>query len=149
VDAQTLIDELEQKHPKDTLVNQVWLPQIKAAIELRKNNVQAALELLEITKRYEPAAGLSPQTLRSMVYLKLGQAAQAATEARRILEQRGHAPLSSLWPLAYLTIARASAIQGDTAQARKSYQDFFALWKDADTDVPILVEAKLEFEKLK
>jgi len=147
--AQTLIEELEQKHPKDTLVNQVWLPQIKAAIELRKNNVQAALELLEITKRYEPAAGLSPQTLRSMVYLKLGQAAQAATEARRILEQRGHAPLSSLWPLAHLTIARASAIQGDTAQARKSYQDFFALWKDADTDVPILVEANLEFEKLK
>jgi len=149
VDAQTLIDELEQKHPKDTMVNQVWLPQIKAAIELHKNNAQAALELLETTKRYEPAAGLSPQTLRSMAYLKLGHAAQAVTEARRILDQRGHAPLSSLWPLAQLTLARASVMQGDTAQARKSYQDFFALWKDADPDVPILMEAKREFETLK
>ncbi len=147
--AQPLIDELEQRHPKDTMVNQVWLPEIRAAIELRKNNAQGALELLETTRRYETAAGLSPQTLRSLVYLKLGQGAQAAAEARRILEQRGQGSLSTLWPLAHLTLARASAMQGDTAQARKSYQDFFALWKDADQDLPILIEAKREFEKLK
>jgi serine/threonine protein kinase/tetratricopeptide (TPR) repeat protein len=147
--AQPLIEELEQKHPKDSMVNQVWLPEIKAVIELRKNNAQTALELLEPTKRYEAAAVFSPQTLRSMVYLKLGQGAQAATEARRILDHRGEGPLSLLWPLAHLTLAQASAMQGDTAQARKSYQDFFALWKDADPDIPILIEAKREFEKLK
>ena len=147
--AQPLIQELEEKHPKDTLVNQVWLPEIKAAIELRKNNAQAALELLEATKRYEAAAGFSSQTLRSIVLLKLGQGSEAAAEVRRILDHRGHASLSLLWPLAHLTLARASAMQGDTAQARKSYQDFFALWKDADQDVPVLVDAKKEFEKLK
>ena len=147
--AQTLIQELEEKHPKDTLVNQVWLPEIKAAIELRKNNAEAALELLEITKRYEAAAGFSSQTLRSMVYLKLGQGAQAAAEARRVLDQRGQAPLSLLWPLAHLTLSRASVMQGDMAQARKSYQDFMGLWKDADPDIPILIQAKREFEKLK
>lgn len=147
--AQALIDEIEQKHPKDTLVNQVWLPEIKAAIQLRKNNAQAALELLETTKRYEAAAALSPQMLRSMVYLKLGQGAQAAAEARRILDHRGHGPLSTLWPLAHLALARASAMQGDTAQAAQSYQNFFTLWKDADQDIPILVEAKREFEKVK
>lgn len=147
--AQALIQELEQKHSKDTMVNQVWLPEIKAAIELRKNNAQAALELLEPAKRYESAAGFSPQTLRSLVYLKLGQEAQAAAEARKILDHRGQAPLSLLWPLAHLTLARASVIQGDTAQARKSYQDFFTLWKDADPDIAILIEAKQEFEKVK
>jgi tetratricopeptide (TPR) repeat protein len=147
--AQSLIDELEQKYPKDTLVSQVWLPEIKATIQLRRNNAQAALELLETTKRYEAAAALSPQTLRSMVYLKLGQGAQAAAEARRILERRGQGPLSSLWPLAHLALAQASALQGDTAQARQSYQDFFTLWKDPDQDIPILIEAKREFEKLK
>jgi eukaryotic-like serine/threonine-protein kinase len=147
--AQPLIEELEQKHPKDTMVNQVWLPEIKAAIELRKNNAQGALDLLEATRRYEPAAGLLPQTLRSLVYVKLGQGAPAAAEARKILEHRGQGPLSTLWPLAHLTLARASAMQNDTAQARKSYQDFFALWKDADQDIPILIEAKSEFEKLK
>lgn len=144
--AQALIDELEQKHPKDTLVSQVWLPEIKAAIQLHRNNAQAALELLETTKRYEAAAALSPQTLRSMVYLKLGQGAQAAAEARRILEHRGQGPLSTLWPLAHLALARASAMQGDTAQARQSYQDFFTLWKDADPDLPILMEAKRELD---
>jgi len=147
--AQALIEELEQKHPKDTLVNQVWLPEIKAAIQLRKNNAQAALELLETTKRYEAAAALTPQMLRSMVYLKLGQGAQAAAEARRILEHRGQGPLSTLWPVAHLALARASAMQGDTAQARQSYQEFFTLWKDADQDLPILVEAKREFEQIK
>lgn len=147
--AQSLIEELEQQHPNDTMVNQVWLPEIKAAIELRQNNAQAALDLLETTKRYEAAAGFSPQTLRSIIYLKLGQGAQAAAEARRILDHRGQGSLSTLWPLAHLTLARASALQGDTAQARKSYQDFFTLWKDADPDIPILIEAKTEFEKLK
>ena len=147
--AEALIEELEQKHPKDTMVNQVWLPEIKAAIQLSRNNAQAALELLETTRQYETAAGLSPQTLRSIVYLKLGQGAQAAAEARRILDHRGQGPLSALWPLAHLALARASAMQGDTAQARKSYQDFFTLWKDADHDIPILIEAKREFEKVK
>ena len=146
---EALIAELEQNHPKDTMVNQVWLPQIKAAIELRTNNAQAALELLETTKRYEAAAAFSPQTLRSMIYMKLGQHAQAAAEARRILDHHGQGPLSTLWPLAHLSLARASAMQGDTAQARKSYQDLFTLWKDADQDLAILIEAKREFEKLK
>ena len=147
--AQPLIQELEEKHPKDTLVNQVWLPEIKAAIELRKNNAQAALELLEATKRYEASAALSSQTLRSMVYLKLGQGAQAVAEGRKVLDHRGHAPLSLLWPLAHLTVGRGSAVQGDTAQARKSYEEFFALWKDADQDVPIFIDAKKEFARLK
>ena len=147
--AQPLIEELEEKHPKDTMVNQVWLPEIKAAIELRKNNAEAALALLEPTRRYEAAAAFSSQTLRSMVYLKMGQGAQAADVARKILDHRGQSPLSTLWPLAHLALARASAIQGDREQARKSYQDFFALWKDADADIPILIAAKKEFEKLK
>ena len=147
--AQGLIDELEQKHPKDTLVNQVWLPEVKAAIQLRKNNAEAALELLETTKRYESAAAFSSQSLRSMVCLKLGQGSNAAVEAHRILNYRGEGPLSTLWPLAHLALARASAMQGDTAQARQSYQDFFTLWKDADPDIPILIEAKREFEKVK
>ena len=144
-----LIQELEQKHPKDTMVNQVWLPVIKAMIELRKGNPQAALELLEAARGYEVAAAFLPQTVRSMVYMKMGQPGQAAAEVRKILDHRGQGSLSILWPLAHLTLARASAMQGDTALARKSYQDFFTLWKDADQDVRILVDAKREFENLK
>lgn len=144
---QSLIVELEQKYPKDTRVNQLWLPEIKAALELRKGNTQAAIDLLEPTKRYEAAAGFWSQTLRATAYLKLNQGAPAAAEARKILDHRGEAPLSLLWPLAHLSLARAAALQGDTNQARKSYQDFIALWKSGDPDLPVLIEAKKEYEK--
>ena len=139
---QSLIVELAQKYPKDTRVNQLWLPEIKAAMELRKGNAQAAIDLLEPTKRYEAAGGFWPQTLRGMAYLKLNQGAPAAAEARKILDHRGEAPLSLLWPLAHLSLARAATLQGDTSQARKSYQDFIALWKGADTDLPVLIKQK-------
>jgi len=104
---------------------------------MKNNNIFSLLILIVIVV----AAYFIVQTVR--------QGAQAAAEARKILDHRGQGPLSTLWPLAHLTLARASAMQGDTAQARKSYQDFFALWKDADPDIPILIEAKREFEKLK
>jgi tetratricopeptide (TPR) repeat protein len=147
--AKPLIAELEEKHPKDSLVHQLWLPEIKAAIELQQDNPSGALEFLEQTRRYEPVGTLLPQTLRIMAQLKLGQGTQAATEARKILAVRGEGPLSLLWPMAHLWLARASHLQGDTAQARKSYEEFFALWKNADADLPVLIEAKKEFEKLR
>jgi len=147
--AQSLIAELEQKYPKDTRVNQLWLPEIKAALELQKGNAQAALDLLETNKRYEGVGVFGPQTLRTLSYLKLNNGAQAATEARKILDHRGEGPLSVLWPLAHLSLARAAALQGDMAQARKSYQEFFVLWKGANSDLPALIEAKKEYEKVK
>lgn len=58
-------------------------------------------------------------------------------------------PMGIHYPLAHLGMARAAALSGDMAKARKYYQDFFALWKDADADIPILVEAKKEYERLK
>jgi predicted Zn-dependent protease len=147
--SQSLIQELEQKYPKDTRVNQLWIPEIKAALELRKGNVQNALDLLGPAARYEPAATFWLQTLRCMAYLRLRQGAEAAREAQKILDHRGEAALSLLWPLAHVSLARALEVQGDSAQARKAYESFFALWKDADVDIPILVAAKKEYERLK
>lgn len=70
-------------------------------------------------------------------------------EFQKILDHRGYAPMSPLYPLAHLGMARAIALQGDSAKARKAYEDFFALWKDADGDIPILSDANKEYEKLK
>ncbi|HEX7297256.1 MAG TPA: protein kinase [Pyrinomonadaceae bacterium] len=147
--AQSLIAELEQKFPKDTRVNQLWIPQIKAALELQKGDAEAVFDLLEPARRYEPAAEFGPQTLRVMAYLKVNKGAEAAAEARKIIDHRGEGPLSLLWPLAQLNFARASVMQGDTRQARESYESFFALWNSADPEIPILIEAKKEYEKLK
>jgi hypothetical protein len=73
----------------------------------------------------------------------------AAAEFQRIIDHRGWDVLSPLWPMAHLGLARAATFQGDVASARKAYEDFFQLWKDANADLPIMIEAKREYEKLK
>jgi hypothetical protein len=78
--------------------------------------------------------------------LKLGRGAEATTEFQRILAHRGYAPLSPLYPLAQLGLARAAALTGDTAQSRQAYQDFLTMWKEGDAGLPILREAKREYE---
>lgn len=101
---------------------------------------------LQSAARYETAAEFWPQYLRGQAYLKLGHGAEAATEFQKILDNRGQAPLSALYPLAHLSLARAAVLTGDTARSRKEYQDFLALWTDAD--LAILNDAKKEYERL-
>jgi eukaryotic-like serine/threonine-protein kinase len=146
--AQTLLDELKTQYPKDTLVNSLWIPTVRGAQELSRGNATQALDLMQAALRYEAAAEFWPQYVRGLLNLKLNKGAEAAVEFQKILDHRGQAPLSVLYPLAHLGLARAAVLEGDTAKARKAYQDFFALWKDADSDIPILIEAKKEYEKL-
>ena len=147
--AQALIVECERRFRKDSLGTVMWLPTIRAIIELRSNNPARAIVLLEGAKRYEATALFWPPYTRGQAYLKLGKGAEAASEFQKILDHRGWDPLSPLYPLAHLGLARAAVLTGDTAKARQAYQDFFALWKDADADLPVLIEAKKEYEKLK
>jgi len=147
--AQPLVDELVKRYPQDTLINGIWLPAIRAVLELQRGKAEQAIEQLQPSLRYEAVAEFWPQYVRSQAYLKLGQAAEAAVEFQKILDHRGWEMLSPLYPLAHLGLARAAALTGDTAKSRKEYQDFLALWKDADPDLPILIEAKKEHEKVK
>ena len=147
--AQSLADELAKQNPKATLINAVWLPSIRAAIETHRNNPAEAIQQLQAPIPYEAAALFWPTYLRGQAYLRQRVGIEAAVEFQKILDHRGWDPTSSLYPLAHLGLARATALSGDTTKARKSYQDFFALWKDADQDILILQEAKQEYEKLK
>jgi serine/threonine protein kinase/tetratricopeptide (TPR) repeat protein len=147
--AQSLADELTKQYPKNTLINSLWVPVIRAAIQINRNNPVEAVKLLESAKPYEAAAEFWPQYLRGVAYLKLKSGNDAAAEFQKILDNRGQAPLSALYPLAHLGLARAAALTGDVSKSRKAYQDFLALWKDADSDLPVLQEAKQEYEKLK
>ena len=149
VKTQLLVSELEQQYSQDTLVNQLWLPEIKAALEFRNGSPLAAIALLEAVKHYEPAAEFWPQTLRAHSYLKLGKAVEAAAEYRKILDAHGQSPPSVLYPLAALGLARAVALQGDVAKSRLAYEAFFTLWKKADADLPVFMDAKKEYDKLK
>ena len=111
------------------------------------------MDTLEAAAPYEfgaPPIGAVywPMYVRGEAYLRLHNGAKAATEYQKILNHRGVAPTSPLHSLARLGLGRAYALQGDAAKAKAAYQDFFATWKDADPDVPILKEAKAEYGKL-
>lgn len=146
--AKVLVEEQARRSPTDILLNNVELPLVRALIELNDGNPLRALELLHTTAPYEQA---KPRInyVRGMAYLRAGQAAEAASEFQKIAGARGAEPT---WPgraLAHLWLARAYALIGDTAKSRKAYEDFFALWKDADADLPLLIDAKKEYQRLK
>ena len=147
--AQSLVDELRKQYPKFTIVNGIWLPPILGALEVDRGNASQALTELQAASRCEAAGEFWPQYVRGLANLKLGRGTEAAVEFQKILASRGYAALSPLYPLAHLGLARAAALQGDVAKAHTAYQDFLALWKDADADIPISIEAKKEYEKLK
>jgi eukaryotic-like serine/threonine-protein kinase len=151
--AQSLADGYAKRFPNGTWMNSVWLPTLRATIEMRRNNPAGIIQSLQLATPYYGGRGLPsaylPQYFRGQAYLAQGAGAEAAAEFQKILEHRGLAPTSVLYPLAQLGLARAAALAGDVAKARRYYQDFFALWKDADGDIPVLVEAKKEYGKLK
>ena len=149
--AQSLIDELSKPKPfaTDTLLNTVSLPLMRAQLELSRGNTAQAILLLDPARKYEVYGDFWPQYIRGQAYLKQKNGVQAASEFQMIVDHRGWYPLSSLYPLAHLGLARAAVLNGDNAKAKKLYEDFFAFWKDADPTTPILVTARAEYEKLK
>jgi len=146
--AQTIIDDLVKHFPKDTVLNKILLPLVQARIELHRGNPAQAIQLLETTRPYEGYALLQIAYLRASSYLNQQRGTDAAAEFQKILNYRSRGGLP-LYPLAQLGLARAAALSGDTTKARQAYQDFFALWRDADPDIPILQESRREYEKLK
>src|SRR5437660_7246564 len=147
--AQTIIDELVKRFPKDTVLNKILLPLVQARIELHRGNPAQAIQLLEMTRPYEGYALFQIAYLRGQAYLNQQRGTESAAEFQKILDHRSWQTGSPLYPLAHLGLARAAALSGDTTKARQAYQDLFALCKDADPDITILQEARREFEKLK
>ena len=155
--AQKMADELQMQNPLNTKINVYWEPVIRAAIEISRKNPGKAIEILQATVPYElgvpgplPGIGalLYPAYLRGRADLMLREGSAAAGEFQKFLDNRSMVINSPLGPLARLELARAYAMQHDTAKAKAAYQDFLTLWKDADPDIPILKQAKVEYAKL-
>jgi len=148
--ATALADELSRRFPLHTYINSVWVPSIRAQIEIDRGNPAKAIELLRAASPYEFgwASRVTPNYVRGLAYLKARQGLEAASEFQKVLDHPGICQTAPECSLSHLQLGRARAISGDKAGARTAYQDFFALWKDADPDVPILKEAKAEYAKL-
>ena len=148
------LDSVEHEFPENHFIQSLVIPQAKAAQQFEKNQLSEAISTLETVRPHElgtgpRGGGVTPIFLRGLIYLKMRDGAKAAAEFQRILDHRGAAGFAPEYPLARLNLGRAYALQGDNAKARTAYQDFFAIWKDADPDIPILKTAKAEYEKLK
>ena len=153
--AEKLANKLGQEFPLNTMIQSYWLPIIRAAIALEHGNAQGAIAALQGASSYElgspaqlPFAPIYPAYLRGLAQRKVARTPEAAAEFQKMLDHRSIMANSVLGPLARLQLARTRALNRDIASARKSYQDFLALWKDADPDIPILKEAKAEYAKL-
>jgi eukaryotic-like serine/threonine-protein kinase len=155
--AERLAADLGKRFPEDTdTIEQLnYLPTIRGAIALRRGDSGRALEALAATAPYELGetnndftVALYPVYLRGEAYLGGKQGAAAAGEFQKILDHSGVVGNEPIGALAHLGLGRAYALSGDKEKARGAYQDFLALWKGADPDVPILEEAKAEYAKL-
>jgi eukaryotic-like serine/threonine-protein kinase len=145
--AEVLVAELEKNYPTVTLLKFVWLPTINAVIELSRSNSSQALVDLEAAAPYELGAptALYPAYVRGQAYLLAHNGIAAAAEFQKLFDHQSIVGNQVTGALAHLQIGRAYAMAGDTAKAKTAYQDFLALWKDADPDIPILKQAKAEY----
>ena len=152
--AENLAAELDKTFPLDTLVQRYWLPTIRAGIALERKDPNRAIELLKVPSAVELGEitqftiFLCPVYLRGEAYLMLHDGNRAAAEFQKFIDHRGVVMNFPWGALSRLGLARAYAMQGDTAKAKNAYQDFLTLWKDADPDIPILKVAKAEYAKL-
>jgi tRNA A-37 threonylcarbamoyl transferase component Bud32 len=155
--ARALSDELQKQFPMNRLLNHYWLPVVRAYIELRAGRPAQALKLLETAAPYDLAFPqlqfsegglLYPVYVRGQAYRALRQGAEAAAEFQKIPDHRGIVQDTPLASPAHLQLGRAYVLQGDAPKARAAYQDFLALWKDADPNISIFLAAKSEYAKL-
>ena len=164
--AESLAQDLAKRFPLDTQVQSIWLPAIRGQLELNKKNSASALNTLQAASAIELGqipfvaniSCLYPVYVRGEAYLAGGQGRAAAGEFQKILDHSGIVWNCWTGALARLGEARANGLEAKSSQgadadaarvrALAAYKDFLALWKDADSDVPILKEAKAEYAKL-
>jgi serine/threonine protein kinase len=148
VRAESMLNELAKDNPSDTLINDVILPEGRAAIAMDRNDPGKAVELLQPALPYDLSVPLLLPYERGQAYLLEHKGNEAAAEFQKLLDHRGIVLNTIFGSLAHLQVARAYELSGDTAKARTAYQDFLALWKDADPDIPALKQAKAEYAQL-
>jgi len=155
--AATLTADLEKRFPEDTVVGLNYLPTLRAQLALNvPNNGLKAVETLAAASPYELgvpgsdtfSTNLYPIYVRGQAFIAVRLGPQAAAEFQKILAWPGVVFNEPIGALAHLGLARAYALQGDTAKAKAAYKDFLTLWNDADPDIPILQQAKSEYSKL-
>ena len=156
--SQRLAADLDKRFPEDTPVQFEYVPTLGALFALAHRAPLDAVERLQRALPYDFAlpgtaffakfGGLYPVYVRGQAYLAAGRGQEAAAEFQKVLDHRGVVFADPIGALARLQLGRAYILSGDKAKAKSAYEDFLALWKSADPDLPILKRAKAEYAKL-
>jgi tetratricopeptide (TPR) repeat protein len=136
-----------RRTPRDTLLAAVYAPEARAALAIRRGKPLDAIAALRPALPYE-ARDFDVAYLLGSAWIAAGVGARAAAAFRTILDHPGWDPVSPLYVLARLGLARADRLKGDIPAARRDYQAFLGAWKNADPGVPILLAAKTEYARL-
>jgi DNA-binding winged helix-turn-helix (wHTH) protein/tetratricopeptide (TPR) repeat protein len=147
-EALRLADDLLQRFPDDTLVRYNYVPTIRAALALTKNQPQQAVDLLRDTAQFELSQPLYPSYLRGKAYLAMGQAQQASTEFKKIVDHPGLVLCDPLLNLAQINLAEAYIAKGDKESAKSAYDSVLHRWTNADAGLQIMQQTKKERAKL-
>jgi hypothetical protein len=152
-EAGRLADQVSAERPEDTLVQHYFIPTIRAAIELQQHDPAAAIDLLRGTAKYDLAfTGLwdyvYPAYIRGLAFMALGDGRSAAAQFQKLIDNPGFTVRHVIGPLAWFQLGRSQTMMGDESAARKSYETFLNLWKNADPEIPIYQQAKAEYAKL-
>jgi len=152
--AKTMVEQLEKTESTNTMLKLYWLPNIHAAMDLSAGNPSEAVIALEAAAPYDlggpsPLGNLYPVYIRGLANLAAKNGAAAVNEFQKMLDHPGIVFNLPIGSLAHLQLGRSYVVTGDIAKARSAYQDFFTVWKEADPDIPVLKEAKAEYEKIK
>jgi tetratricopeptide (TPR) repeat protein len=152
-----MADDLGKRFPEDTIVQFNYLPTLRAKLALNKGNASEAIEDLRAAIPYELGVSTNapfgwtamyPVFVRGEAYLVARQGSEAAAEFKKIIDHPGIVLNQPIGALAHLGLARAYVLQRDRGNAKAAYRDFLTLWKDADPDLPVLQQAKTEYQKL-
>jgi len=152
-EADRLADQISAERPEDTVVQHYFIPTIRAAIKLQQRDPASAIDLLRGAAEHDLAFTLSfnylyPAYIRGLAYLELRDGRSAAAQFQKQIDNPGFGVRHVIGPLAWLQLGRAQKMMGEEAAARKSYETFLDLWKNADPDIPIYQQAKAEYAKL-
>ena len=156
--ARIIADDLSRRFPEDTIVQYNYLPTLRGILALNQGKTADAVDRLEVARPYELGGttgssygwnALYPAFVRGLVYLRARKGEEAAAEFQKILDHRGVVVNEPIGALAHLGLARAYALQGEKAKLIVAYEDFLALWKGSDPDIPIIRQAKAEYEKVR
>ena len=152
--SKSLLETLQKSDLTNTFLKVYWFPVLEASIAMAQQAPDQATFALEPSLPYElgePPPGMStmyPAYIRGLAYLGQKNGPAGAAEFQKFLDHPVVVRNFLLGSLARLQLGRAYAMAGDTSKAKAAYQNFFSLWKDADSDIPILKEAKAEYAKL-